>query len=102
MTRFCNDCGIKHLVCPSNPKNKEKATLNYIEILPISNMPDSYKSNIIVPLQAIIRAQAQANANKGKEKLGEENETEAVPSERNKKTRKHGKLGGLGKQREQT
>ena len=83
MTRFCNDCGVKHLLqdCPADPDKKGNVTLNFIEMIPPSNTPNSSESNIVVPLKAITRAQAQANTNKGKRKLDEENETEATPSE---------------------
>ena len=60
LLRFCNDCGIKHLVqdCPVHPDKKGKTTLNYIEQIPSTVMPSSSKSDMVVPQQAITRAQA--------------------------------------------
>ena len=42
---------------------------------------------MVVPLQAITRAQAQATAEKGKRKVDEEIETEVAPSETMKKSK---------------
>ena len=87
MARFCIDCGIKHLVqdCPMHPDKKGKTSLNYVGKIPSTGMPSSLESDRVVPLQAITRAQAQAIAEKGKEK--EETEPEATPSENTKKSR---------------
>ena len=80
LLRFCNDCGVKHLVqdCPLHPDKKGKATLNFIERIPSTRTPSSSKSDMVVPLQAITKAQARATANKGKRKVDEEIETEAT------------------------
>ena len=59
--RFCIDFAIKNLIqdCSSNPKFKGKATLNYVEIIPSSSFSSS-KSEHIVPVKVINRAQAKA------------------------------------------
>ena len=89
LLRFCNDCGVKHLVqdCPMHPDKKGKTTLNYIERIPSIGMPSSSESEVVVPSQAITTAQARATTDKGKRKVDEGIETEAAPSEGTKKSK---------------
>ena len=70
-----------------HPDKKCKTTLNYIEKVPSTGTPSSSESDMVVPLQAITRAQARAPAEKGKRKVDEEIETEAAPSENTKKSK---------------
>ena len=63
-----------------HPDKKGKTSLNYIEQIPSTGTPSSSESDRVVPLQAIMRAQAQANAEKGKGKIEEETEPEATYS----------------------
>ena len=58
LLRFCNDCGVKHLVqdCPVHLDKKGKTSLNYIERIPSTGTPSSSESDRVVPLQAITRA----------------------------------------------
>ena len=50
LTRYCVDCGIKHLVqdCPIHPDKKDKATLNFIETIPLGAESEGYKSVKVV------------------------------------------------------
>ena len=95
LLRYCNDCGVKHLVqdCPVHPDKKGKTSLNYIGQIPSAGAPSSSESNVVVPLKAITRAQAQAIAEKGKRKIQEETEPEATPSEHTKKSKETWKIG---------
>ena len=71
-----------------HPDKKGKTSLNYIERIPSTGTPSSSESDRVVPLQAITRAQEQANAEKGKGKIEEETEPEATLSENTKKSKK--------------
>ena len=73
--------------CPMHPDKKGKATLNFIETIPSKGTPSSSEFDIVVPLQAITRAQARATVDKGKRRLDEEIETKAALSERTKKSK---------------
>ena len=66
---------------------KGKTTLNYIERIPSTKTPSSSESDIVVPLQAITKAQEWVTADKGQRKVDEEIETEAAPSENTKKSK---------------
>ena len=70
-----------------HPDKKGKTTLNYIEQIPSTCMPSSSESDMVVPLKAITRAQAQAIVEKGKRKIEEGIETEATPRENTKKSK---------------
>ena len=70
-----------------HPDRKGKTSLNYIEQIPSTGTPSSFESDVVVPLKAITRAQAQAIAEKGKGKLEEETGPEATPSEHTKKSK---------------
>ena len=70
-----------------HPDKKGKTTLHYIEKIPSTGTPSSSESDMVVPLQAITRAQARATTDKGKRKVDEEIETEAAPSENTKKSK---------------
>ena len=56
LTRYCVDCGIKHLVqdCPIHPDKKGKATLNFIETIPSGAESEGYKY-----VKVVTRAQAK-------------------------------------------
>ena len=71
-----------------HPDKKGKTTLNYIETITSTGTPNSSESDMVVPLQAITRAQARAIAEKGKRKVEEVKETEATPPRENTKKSK--------------
>ena len=62
MNRFCEDCGIKHLVqdCPNNPEANPTVAINFIELLPTTSSPSSSKTEQTVPINVITRARAKA------------------------------------------
>ena len=66
--RFCVDCGIKHLIqdCPSNLEFKGKTSLNLVELIP-SPCQSSSKSDPIVPINVITRAQVREQEQSGEE-----------------------------------
>ena len=64
-------------------EKKGKTTLNYVEVLPpSSNTNSSSKTEQVVPLKVITRAQAQKN------KMQKENNTEIAMSEKSNKTKR--------------
>ena len=65
LTRYCLDCGIKHLVidCDLNPDKKGKATLNLLETIPSASSNESDESkHKVTPVNVMTRAQAQKQA----------------------------------------
>ena len=84
LTRYCADCGSKHLVldCPMNPEVKARvlATLNIIKVWPSAGSPSSSKIDVVAPVHVVTRARAR--------ELEEENKgrsDETTPSESTKK-----------------
>ena len=84
LTRYCADCGIKHLVldCPMNPEVKARApaTLNIIKVWPSAGSPSSSETDVVAPVQVVTRARAR--------ELKEENKDKREETTANKSTKK--------------
>ena len=81
------DCGIKHLIqdCPSNLEFKGKTSLNLVELIP-SPCQSSSKSDPIVPINVITRAQVRKQDQSGEESMKPE---KSVRAKRNMRYRKN-------------
>ena len=81
------DCRIKHLIqdCPSNPELKGKTSLNLVELIQ-SPCHSSSKSDPIVPINVITRAQARDQEQSGEESMKPK---KSVRAKRNMRYRKN-------------